>query len=116
MGLLRAIQSIFHDDWCKKCKTPMEVRARKLYTLPMTVGNYCAHKDAAYYKQNLRPVADRSRILPGIYACEVIAYRCPECGHSAVKLLIYLPVRDQNQQEDVYLFENGEMDDFLRRS
>lgn len=117
MGLLRTIQSIFHADWCKKCRMPMEEeeRSRQLYTLPMTVGNYIAHKDAEYYRQNLQPVADRAHILPGIYACDVIACRCPECGHRAVKLSVYLPVRDQNQQEGVYLFENGELNGFLRR-
>lgn len=82
--------------------------------LPMMVGHYVAHKDADYYKKNLVPVDKKADIPTGMYACGIIEYKCPKCCHRAVKLSIFLPVRDQEKPEDAYLFENGEMDDFLR--
>ena len=89
---------------------------RQLYVLPMMVGHYSPHKDAEYYKRNLRRISCRADILPGVYACEIIAYRCSGCGRQVVKLSIFLPVRDQDKWEDSYFFEHGELDDFLRQS
>ncbi len=113
MGFFRKLQALFHDDWCSICKTEMAETKRQLHMLPMTVGNYTAHSDAAYYKKNLVKVEKKAEIPAGYYACGIIAYQCPACGHRAVKLSIFLPVRDQEQYEDAYLFEKGEMDDFL---
>lgn len=48
-----------------------------------------------------------------MYACGAILYECPECGHRAVKLSIFLPVRDVEKPEDAFYFENGELDDFI---
>ena len=53
----------------------MDETVRQLYMLPMTVGHYCPHKDAEYYKRSLRRVARRAEIPPGIYACEGFVYR-----------------------------------------
>jgi len=113
MGIFRKIKGIFHDDWCGKCQAKMDETIRQLYMLPMTVGHYCSHKDAEYYKRNLQKVARKADIPAGVYACGAIAYRCPECGHQIVKLSIFLPVRDEEKFEDVLIFENGELDEML---
>ena len=42
-------------------------------------------------------------------------YRCPQCAHRAVKLTVFLPVRDQEKTEQLLYFEDGEMDDFIWR-
>ena len=56
MGLFRNIRSMFHDDWCSKCKSQMDVANKQLYALPtMRVGHYQEHDDPAYYKKNLVP-------------------------------------------------------------
>ena len=115
MGIFSKLKASLRDDWCGSCRTQMDETVRQLYMLPMTVGHYCPHKDAEYYKRSLRRVARRAEIPPGIYACEGIVYRCPECGQRVVKLLIYLPVRDRKKYEDAYLFEHGELDDLIFR-
>lgn len=112
MGILNKIRAAFHDDWCSKCQTPMEDMWRQLYMLPMTVGNYVSHNSANYYKENLIKVERKADIPTGMYACGIIKYRCPKCGHQITKLSIFLPVRDQEKQEEAILFENGELDDF----
>ncbi len=114
MGILRKMRAIFHDDWCSQCQATMEEKNRKLYMLPMMVGHYTSHKQADYYKQNLIRVNKKADIPTGNYACGMIAYTCPNCGHTAVKLSIFLPVREQEKFEEAFLFENGEMDSFLR--
>ncbi len=114
MGFLRKLRSNFHDDWCSECQNVMEERSRKLYMLPMMVGHYVSHNEPEYYKQNLILVNCKADIPTGKYACGIIAYRCPECFHKAVKLSIFLPVRDQEKYEDVFYFKNGEMDDFVK--
>ena len=48
-----------------------------------------------------------------MYACGIHVYRCPQCGHHAVKLTVFLPVRDQEKVEQLLYFEDGEMDDFI---
>lgn len=55
----------------------------------------------------------KADVPTGGYACGVIAYRCPNCGHRAVKLDIFLPVRGAEKRENGVYFEDGEMDDFL---
>ena len=114
MGLFRNMRAAFHDDWCSKCKSQMDVVKKQLYALPtMTVGHYRANDDPAYYKKHLVPIEKKAQVPTGMYACGIHAYRCPECGHRAVKLTVFLPVRDQEKVEQLLYFEDGEMDDFL---
>ncbi len=113
MGFLRKFRAVFHDDWCRKCQSQMEEKNRQLYMLPMTVGHYISHENADYYKKNLMKVNCKADIPTGTYACGMIHYHCPECGHNATKLSIFLPVRDVEKNEDAFLFDNGEMDDFI---
>jgi len=113
MGFFRKIQAKFHDDWCSKCQNVMDERKRKLYMLPMMVGHYVSHSEPEYYKNNLVLVNRKADIPKGRYACGIVLYRCPMCSHQAVKLSIFLPVRDQEKHEDAFYFENGEMDDFI---
>ena len=114
MKIFRKIRSIFHDDWCSKCQSQMDERKRQLYRLPMMVGHYTSHENANYYKENLVKVNCKADIPTGTYACGAIMYECPRCGHQAVKLSIFLPVRDIEKYEDSFYFENGELDDFLK--
>ena len=113
MGFLRKMLAIFHDNWCSKCQSEMDERGRKLYMLPMIVGNYISHKDVKYYKDNLIKVNRKADIPTGNYACGIIEYQCPECGHRTVKLSIFLPVREQEKYEETIFFENGELDGFI---
>lgn len=113
MGILRKAKALFHDDWCSKCQSEMNVEKKKLYMLPMMVGHYTSHSSPDYYKKNLVPVLKKADIPTGMYACGVISYKCPKCCNRAVKLSIFLPVRDQEKPEDAFLFEKGELDDFL---
>jgi len=62
MGLFKKIRSAFHDDWCENCQSEMEEISRKLYALPMTVGNYVSHTNPNYYKENLVPVNKKADI------------------------------------------------------
>ncbi len=114
MGFLRNFRAVFHDDWCRECKSVMEEERRQLYAMPMIVGHYVSHKDPEYYKQNLTPVNRKADIPSGQYACGIVAYRCPECLYKAVKVSVFLPVRDMEKYEDVFLFENGEMDSLIK--
>lgn len=113
MGLFRKLKASLRDDWCSVCQCQMKESRRQLYMLPMIVGNYCSHKDVDYYRRNLRKVSRKAEIPPGVYACGAIEYQCPQCGRRPVKLSIFLPVRDQEKQEEAFLYENGELDDFL---
>lgn len=114
MGLFRHLREKFHDDWCSECTLEMEVIRRQLYALPtMTVGHYVRHEEPEYYKKHLVPVGKKAEIPTGMYACGLTAYRCPQCGHRAVKLSVFLPVREIEKPEQALYFEQGEMDDFL---
>lgn len=114
MGIFKKMRAAFHDDWCSQCQTPMAEKARRLFAMPdMTVGHYVSHKEPAYYRQNLRVVSRKADIPSGMYACGLIAYQCPQCGHRAVKASIFLPVREQEKVEENLLFEKGELDDLL---
>lgn len=113
MKFLRKARSIFHDDWCSKCYEPMDVYKKELYMLPMMVGHYVSHTNPNYYKKNLIKVNSKKEIPVGTYACGIYVYKCPACSHKATKLSIFLPVRDVEKSEDAFLFENGEMDDFI---
>ena len=114
MGFIRNIRSVFHDDWCKECKSEMEVKNKRLYALPMMVGHYVSHSEPEYYIKNVTPVNKKAEIPTGQYACGLIAYKCPECLHEAVKLSVFLPVRDVEKYEDAFLFENGEVDVLIK--
>ncbi len=113
MGVLKKMRAVFHDDWCRECQNVMEETGRKLYMLPMTVGHYQSHREADYYKKNLRPVSRKAEIPAGVYACGIRCYRCPECGHRMTKLSIFLPVREEEKTEDMICFDQGEMDNFI---
>lgn len=113
MGLFRKLKAVLRDDWCGTCQVPMDTTFQRIYTLPMTVGHYRAHKNPAYYLENLRRVS--GEIMPGVYVCELTAYRCPDCGRRVVRLCIYLPVRGNRKFEDTYEFTHGELDDLLRQ-
>ncbi|MCI8309324.1 MAG: hypothetical protein HFJ45_03780 [Clostridia bacterium] len=115
MGIFRKMISIFHDDWCRKCQYQMDETWRQLYMLPMRVGHYIEHNDANYYINNLYKVNCKADIPIGTYACGIIKYRCSRCGSELVKLSIFLPVRDQEKYEDTVYFNNGELDNFLRK-
>lgn len=116
MGLFKKMRAVFHDDWCSQCQSSMDVVHKQLYALPtMTVGHYYSHDEADYYKVNLVKVNKKAEIPTGMYACGMHVYRCPECGHRAVKLTVFLPVRDHEKQEQLLYFDNGEMDDFIYR-
>lgn len=113
MKILRKVQAVFHDDWCKNCYTQMIVFDRHLYMLPMSVGHYVSHSDVSYYKKNLCRVNSKADIPTGMYACGIIRYKCSKCSYKLTKLSIFLPVRDQEKYEDFLYFYNGEFDDFL---
>ncbi len=114
MGFFRKLRSVFHDDWCSKCQNVMDEEHKRLYMLPMVVGHYVSHENADYYKNNLIPVNRKEDIPTATYACGIKVYRCPECLHQAVKVVTFLPVRDQEKYEEVLYFDKGEMDDFVR--
>lgn len=113
MGIFRKIRSLFHGDWCSKCQEKMDEKSKSLYMLPMTVGHYQSHTDAEYYKKNLCRVSCKAEIPVGVYACGIVSYKCPHCGHRVVRVSIFLPVRDQEKPEETLYFERGELDEFL---
>lgn len=115
--MFRRLRERFHDDWCSRCTAPMDIMRKQLYALPdQTVGHYVPHADAAYYNSHLQPVRRKADIPPGMYACGLIAYRCPHCGHKAVKATVFLPVRNEELPEQALYFENGELEQFMRES
>lgn len=112
--MFRRLREKFHDDWCSQCTAVMEVAKKRLFALPTaTVGHYTSHREAEYLIEHLVPVGKKAEIPTGMYACGLIAYRCPQCGHRAVKAEIFLPVRDQEKVEENILFEHGEVDCLL---
>ena len=114
MALFRKLREKFHDDWCSECTTPMEIIRKQLYAMPeQLVGHYVAHDGPEYYMEHLIPVARKAEIPTGMYACGILAYRCPQCGHRAVKLSAFLPVREEEKVEQNLYFEHGELDAFL---
>ena len=114
MGLFDKLLAKYQDDWCGDCKCGMEKVRKQLFALPdMTVGHYVEHKDAGYYKRNLRMVDKKADIPSGMYACGAIQYRCPECARRVTVLDPFLPVRDEEKHEGTVVFRGGELDDFL---
>ena len=113
MSLFKKMRSVFHDDWCSQCQNEMDIIHKQLFMLPhVIVGHYQSHEDANYYKQNLVKVNKKKDIPTGTYACGMHEYRCPICGHQAVKLTVFLPVRVEEKVEEVLYFDNEEMDNF----
>lgn len=101
---------MFHDDWCSECLAEMEVTRRQLYAMPeQRVGHYIPHEDAEYYRKALVPVRKKAEIPTGMYACGLTAYRCPNCGHQAVKVSVFLPVREEEKIEQSLYFDHGEL-------
>lgn len=87
----------------------MEVTRKQLYAMPdQRVGHYVPHEDPEYYGKNLVPVGKKAEIPTGMYACGLIAYRCPQCGHRAVKVSVFLPVRGEEKMEQTLYFDHGE--------
>lgn len=116
MGFLRKLRGLAHHDWCSQCQSPMAVAVEQLYALPrQMVGHYAVHNEPDYYKNpsNMVPVQSKSQIPTGMYACRLHAYRCGQCGHRAVMLTVFLPVRDQEKLEQRLYFDKGEMDGFV---
>ena len=114
MGLFDKMLARFQDNWCRDCKREMEQTRKQLFALPaMTVGHYVEHKDAGYYKRELRIVDKKADIPAGMYACGAIQYRCPECGKRLTVLDPFLPVRNEEKHEGNVVFQNGELDEFL---
>jgi len=112
--MLRRLRRLFHDDWCGVCAAQMEIQRRRLFAMPgMRVGHYVSHGEPEYFVKNLVAVERKAEIPVGMYACGLTAYRCPECGHRAVKAQVFLPVRDQEKPEEAFLFESGELDCLL---
>ena len=106
MGILRWMRAALHDDWCSKCCEPMDHEAKQLFFLPQRVGHYQKHEDVQYYLDNLVRVEKKAEIPTGYYACGAYVYYCPRCARRVVKLVIFLPVRDEEMMEDVYVFED----------
>ena len=114
MGIFRTVRGKLRGNWCGDCDLEMEPVFRRLYGLPtMTVGHYVIHSEPEYFKKHLVPVEKKAEIPTGMYACGIIAYRCPQCGRRVAKLSVFLPVRDIEKEEQTLYFERGEMDDFL---
>ena len=113
MGLIRKIKAKIFDKYCTQCQHEMNVTAPSLYALPeLSVGHYVSHEDAAYYKKHMVAIQQKSQIPAGMYACNMYVYQCPQCGHRAVKLIVFLPVREEEKIEQGIYFDKGEMDDF----
>lgn len=109
MGFFRRLRQNFHDDWCSECLSEMEVTRKQLYAMPdQRVGHYVPHEEPTYYSKGLIPVGKKAEIPTGMYACGLIAYRCPQCGHRAVKVSVFLPVRGEEKMEQNLYFDHGE--------
>lgn len=115
MGFLQKFKAVFHDDWCQSCTTPMHLQKKQLFSLPMTVGHYVQHDNPNYYVENMLPVSKKAEIPTGFYACGAYLYHCPQCGKNIVKLTIFLPVRDQEQVEEAFLYEDPNLIKLLEK-
>ena len=116
MGLFSRMLARPQDNWCRDCKREMEEARRRLLALPsQTVGHYVEHTDPGYYTEELCTVGGKSDIPPGMYACEAVQYRCPQCGRRVTVLDPFLPVREEEKHEGTLVFEDRALDDFLWR-
>ena len=108
--MFRKIRRLFQDDLCSDCASKMEMTRKQLYAMPTQWGgHYGPHTDAVFYKRNLTLVKKKADIPVGMYACGLIAYRCPQCGHRTVKASIFLPVRGEEKMEQTLYFDQGEL-------
>lgn len=117
MSFLDKLKSKFKDDWCEKCTKPMELRKKQLFMLPtMTVGHYVSHDDPNYYLKNMLKVNKKADIPVGFYACGTYLYHCPTCGRDIAKITVFLPVRDQEQIEESFLYEDKDLISFIEQA
>lgn len=111
--MFRRLREKFHDDWCSQCTAQMDVSKKQMFALPtMTVGHFVSHREAEYPPEP-GPGGEEGGHTHGDVRLGLIGYRCPKCGHRAVKAQIFLPVRDMEKTEERVLFEHGEVDALL---
>ena len=115
MSLFKKAKAWFRDDWCTECVAPMEARKKQLFLLPMTVGHYETFDSAGYYLRNLIRISKKSDIPAGTYASRVYLYHCPSCDKNVAKVVNFLPLRDQEQIEETFLFEDQDFFDFVSK-
>lgn len=114
MGLFRKMRSRSRKDWCTFCNVEMTLVKKQLYSMPcIRVGHYAPVEHIEFLKKQIVKVDRKAEIPTGTYACGMIQYRCPQCGHGIVELVLFLPVRDKEMVEQILYFENGELDGFL---
>ncbi len=91
----------------------MNLLKKQLYALPMTVGHYEEHNDAEYYLYNAIKVNRKADIPTGVYACGTYVYECPQCHKKFTKITVFLPVRDQEQYEGAFIFEDPRLENMI---
>lgn len=117
MSFFDKLKSKFKDDWCEKCAKPMQLQKKQLFMLPtMTVGHYVSHDDPNYYLKNLVKVNKKADIPTGFYACGTYLYHCPTCQRDVAKLVVFLPVRDQEQVEEAFLYDDKDLLNFIKNA
>ncbi len=108
MGFFENLLRKFEFDYCNLCKRDMEVIKKKLYFLPMIVGQTLNSKDVEEYLiKNAIPVNSKKDIPTGHYACGIRINRCSQCGKVVESAELFLPVNDKEITERYYLFEQG---------
>lgn len=116
MGFLNKLKAALKDDWCSGCAEQMNLLKKQLFILPtMTVGHYVEHDDPNYFVQNMFKVAKKAEIPAGVYACGAYLYQCPKCQKKVVKLVVFLPVRDQEQVDGAHLFEDPKLIELIEK-
>lgn len=117
MGFFQKAKAWLLDDHCTGCAVPMDTVKKQLYMLPnLIVGHYVAYDDPHFYESHMVQVNKKADIPTGFYACYAYVYQCPKCHKQVVKLKIFLPVRDQEQLEDTYLYEEPSLIKFVLES
>lgn len=102
------------SEKCKACKAAMEKRWEQLYAMPRVyVGHYVQRTGGNWYRENLVPLDDTSRLLAGIYAARVELWRCPGCGGERAVVRPFLPVRASEMKEFPVILEGSELNAFL---
>ncbi len=108
MGLLDKLLRKVSFDYCKNCKKDMDIIKKKLYVLPMYVGQTLKPENAeSYLIQNASPVESKQEIPKGQYACGLRVHRCSSCGKIAESVELFLPVNGKEMTERYFLFEPG---------
>lgn len=101
---------------CRTCKAVMEKRWERLYAMPQVyVGHYTECTHGAWYRDNLIPLDDVSRLPSGIYAARVELWHCPVCAREKAIVRPFLPVRGYEKMELPVTLEFLELDAFLGR-